>query len=445
MIAHVVPRLRQVAQLCSADMAHSRLVESAVSAVLLVSCAGAGDEADPLPFYSGNLGTGGSQNPGAAGAGPSGNSGGTPGGPGGTSFGQGGAQQGGAPNVSGVGGQGQGGSSAPNGAGNAGGQGSSTAGNGSGGAPGGGGTSGDGGFVSVPVNGGASAAFVCGGNLAFVNPFNGAIGQVVTAPAPNNPGHSFTEGPIWVATLGTLLFSDNVEPEKIWELTSPQSLATVLLNPSHSNGMALDNDNMLLVADQDANKIVRINPADGAILGDVVPTGNYRPNDLIRRSDGNLYFTSPETGGRGFYRVSPTGALSGPFTQANAPNAPNAPNGIVLSVDENTLFVGDVQQSFVSSFRLSPDGAVDTASGAIFADQLNGVVDGMALDCGGNLYVGTANGVQVLDASGEPLGTLMQGSYSSNCTFGGPDRNTLYATSQGSIKSVTLSVRGLPN
>jgi gluconolactonase len=426
-------------------MARSCLIHSAASIIVLTGCAGAGEgDADPLPFF-GNLNVGGAQNTGSAGAGPAGNNGGAASTIGGGGSGQGSQQTGGASNFgSGNGGSGQNGSAGFNGTGNSGGLGSGGSVNGSGGVPGGAGAPGGGGFVSVPVNGGASAAFVCGGNQAFVNPFAGAIGMVVTAPSPNNPGHSFTEGPVWVATLGTLFFSDNVEPEKIWELASPQALATVLLNPSHSNGMALDNDDMLLVADQDANKIVRLNPANGAILGDVVPTGNYRPNDLIRRSDGNLYFTSPETG-RGFYRVSPTGALSGPFTQANAANAPNSPNGIVLSLDENTLYVGDVQQSFVSSFRLAPDGAVDTASGAIFADQLNGVVDGMALDCGGNLYVGTANGVQVLDPAGEPLGTLMQGSYSSNCTFGGPDRNTLYATSQGQIKSVTLTVRGLPN
>jgi gluconolactonase len=301
-------------------------------------------------------------------------------------------------------------------------------------------------FVSVPRNAGASAAFVCGGNQAFVNPFNGTVGAVVTVPRPN-PGYSFTEGPIWVAGLGALLFSDNVDPEKIWQLlpTSPAAVPTVLLNPSHSNGMALDNDDMLLVADQDGNKIVRVNPSNGAILGDVVPAGNYRPNDLVLRSDGNLYFTDPNSGGRGFYRVSPTGTLDGPFTQTNAPDAPNSPNGIVLSTDENTLFVGDVNEGFVSSFSLAADGAVETDSGLKFAENLNSTVDGMAVDCGGNLYVGTASGVQVLDASGAVLGTLMQGNYVSNVTFGGPDRNTLYATSQGEIRSVALNVRGLPN
>jgi gluconolactonase len=303
-----------------------------------------------------------------------------------------------------------------------------------------------GGFVSVALSAGASAAFVCGDAQAFVDPFAGNIGAVATVPRPN-PGYSFTEGPIWVAALGALFFSDNVDPEKIWQLqpTSPAAIPTVLLDPSHSNGLALDNDDMLLVADQDANKIIRVDPSTGAILGDAVPAGNHRPNDLVRRSDGNLYFTDPNSGGRGFYRVSPTGTLDGPFTQTNAPNAPNSPNGIVLSADENLLYVGDVNQSFVSSFRLAADGAVDTSSGAIFADDLGPTVDGMAVDCGGNLYLGTANGVQVLNASGDVLGTLMQGNYVSNVTFGGPERNTLYATSQGEIRSVTLGVRGLPN
>jgi gluconolactonase len=279
-----------------------------------------------------------------------------------------------------------------------------------------------------------------------VNPFDGAIGNVVTVPRPN-PGYSFTEGPVWVGGLEALFFSDNVDPEKIWRLvpSSAAAMPAILLNPSHSNGMALDHDDMLLVADQDANKIVRVNPANGAILGDVVPTGNYRPNDLILRSDGNLYFTDPNSAGRGFYRVAPGGQISGPFTQNNAPNAPNSPNGIVLSVDENVLYVGDVNQNFVSSFSLLADGSVDTASGERFAENLGSVVDGMAVDCGGNLYVGTSNGVDVVDPSGTKLGTLMQGNYVSNCTFGGPDRSTLYATSQGEIRSMTLSVRGLPN
>jgi gluconolactonase len=404
------------------------------SAAFLTGCsAGPGDDADGAPDYVPTFnGAGGAGNvaaaPGAGGAAVSGGQGGranpigaAAGGAGNLPNGSSGA--GGAPLSAGSGGT-------ANSAGGSAGQ---------AGAPGGS-------FVSVPRSAGASAAFVCGANQAFVNPFSGTVGALVTVPRPN-PGYSFTEGPIWVAGLGALFFSDNVDPEKIWQLlpTSPAAVPTVLLNPSHSNGMALDNDDMLLVADQDGNKIVRVNPSTGAVLGDVVPAGNHRPNDLVLRSDGNLYFTDPNSAGRGFYRVSPTGALDGPFTQTNAPDAPNSPNGIVLSADENSLFVGDVNESFISSFSLAADGAVQTDSGLKFAENLNPTVDGMAVDCGGNLYVGTATGVQVLDAAGDVLGTLMQGNYVSNVTFGGPDRNTLYATSQGEIRSVTLNVRGLPN
>ena len=36
----------------------------------------------------------------------------------------------------------------------------------------------------------------------------------------------------------------------------------------------------------------------------MVPPGAFKPNDVIVRSDNNIYFTDPDTG---FYRVSPAG------------------------------------------------------------------------------------------------------------------------------------------
>jgi gluconolactonase len=68
----------------------------------------------------------------------------------------------------------------------------------------------------------------------------------------------------------------------------------------------------------------------------------------------------------------------------------------------------------------------------------------MAVDCAGNVYVGTDNGVEVFSSQGAALGTVPTG-YSSNVTFGGADRQTLYVTSQGLLKAVTLAVPGLPD
>ena len=304
---------------------------------------------------------------------------------------------------------------------------------------------GDGPFVSVPVNGGASAAFVCPEGAAFGDPLAG-MGALQTVEAPMPDFFAFLEGPVWVGSLNRLFFSDNASPpERIWQMDPPFTTPTIFLPDSRSNGLALNNQDQLLVANEVDNRISVVDPSSAQIIRDVVPTGTPRPNDLTMRSDDNLYFTDPDSQGRGFYRVSPAGELSGPFTNQNAANAPGAPNGVVLSPDENTLFVGDVQQSFVASFPLLVDGSVDTDNGTRFVDTQNGIVDGMAVDCAGNLYVGTGNGVEVYAPDASFIGTVPTGVQTSNVTFGGADRRTLFMTTAASIRFVTLAVPGLPN
>lgn len=299
-------------------------------------------------------------------------------------------------------------------------------------------------FVSVPVNGGASAAFVCPEGVAFGDPLAG-MGAVQSVGAPQPDFFAFLEGPVWVGSLNRLFFSDNASsPERIWQMDPPFTTPTIFLPDSGSNGLALDNEDQLLVADQANNRISVVDSSSAQVLREVVPSGMYRPNDLILRSDENLYFTSPEQG-RGFYRVSPAGELSGPFVSDNTPNAPGAPNGVVLSPDENTLYVGDVQQSFISTFPLLADGSVDTEGGVRFVNTQNGIVDGMAVDCAGNLYVGTGNGVEVYAPDATLIGTVPTNAQSSNVTFGGPDRRTLFVTTASAIRFVTLAVPGLPN
>ena len=71
-------------------------------------------------------------------------------------------------------------------------------------------------------------------------------------------------------------------------------------------------------------------------------------------------------------------------------------------------------------------------------------VDGMCVDCAGNLYVGTATSVEVYSSTGTYIGQVPTGE-SSNCTFGGTDRKTIYVTSRSVLKYVTLNVPGLPD
>ena len=69
--------------------------------------------------------------------------------------------------------------------------------------------------------------------------------------------------------------------------------------------------------------------------------------------------------------------------------------GVVLSPDENTLYVGDVGNKQIRKFAVMPDGAVDTASSQLFVTAKNGAVDGMCVDCAGNVHASTSGGVEV--------------------------------------------------
>ena len=81
---------------------------------------------------------------------------------------------------------------------------------------------------------------------------------------------------------------------------------------------------------------------------------------------------------------------------------------------------------------------------ATFATAMRDTVDGMCVDCAGNVYAGTSGGVEVYSPAGAYLGLVPTGE-SSNCTFGGADRKTMYVTSRSVLKYVTLAVPGLPD
>lgn len=348
---------------------------------------------------------------------------------GGAAAGTGGAPS--EPGSSGTGGAG-GGAGTGGAAGGSGGPGTGGA-AGSSGAPGAGGGAGSGGGM----HGGSSGRAVCTPGTTYGAPTWGTATEFSappTAPAPANK-FVFLEGPVWIASTGTLYFSDTQPGERIFKLTPPATVPALLIEASGSNGLALDSDDKLIVADQGKKRISRVDPLTGMVMTVVVPAGAFKPNDIVVRSDNNIYFTDPDTG---FYRVSPAGVVTGPLKQVKSPN------GVVLSPDENTLYVGDVGNKQIRKFAVMPDGAVDTANSQLFVTAKNGAVDGMCVDCAGNVYATTTGGVEVYSPAAVALGTVPTG-FSSNCTFGGSDRKTLYVAARTLLKAVPMTVPGLPD
>jgi gluconolactonase len=292
--------------------------------------------------------------------------------------------------------------------------------------------------AGTAARGGSSARAVCAAGATYGNPLTG-MGAIAQITAPPSNFFAFIEGPVWIASLGTLFFSDKASsPERIFTLVPPSTMPQLFLDGSGSNGLAVDNDDKLILADERNQRIVRVDPTTMQLLGVVVPpndAGPFTPNDVIVRGDGNIYFTDPATG---FYRVSPAGDLTGPMRQVAQPN------GIELTLDENTLYVGDVGNRNITKFPVGADGSVDATHGALFVQTTGNTADGMALDCAGNLYVSTQTGVEVYTSAATLVGTVPTGE-ASNATFGGPDRKTLYVTSRSVLQAVTLSVPGLPD
>ena len=342
--------------------------------------------------------------------------------------------------IAGAGGQATGGGGGTLGsAGSSAGQGGSApsggAGAGAGGMAGASGAAGAGGSGNVGPGKGASGKAVCTGLSGFVDPTTG-IGAVTEVTAPQGSFFAFIEGPVWVATTKQLLFSDNAgSPERIWSFDPTSMMLTNVFEDSGSNGLAVDSNDQIIVTDQKNHAIYRWDSATKLKVGGNLASGSFKPNDVVVRSDGGIYFTDPDSG---LYYIAP-----GTTEATKASTKINRPNGLVLTLDEKTLIVGDVGNQSLSNFALGADGSVVDAT-TPFGMTTGTTADGMCEDCAGNVYVCTQSGVEVFDPTGKRLGAVLTGE-SSNCTFGGADRKTLFVASRATLKVVKLANPGLPD
>jgi gluconolactonase len=260
-------------------------------------------------------------------------------------------------------------------------------------------------------------------------------------------GFTFTEGPVWLASRGVLLFSD-VPADTINQLQPPATITVFRRPTGRSNGLGLDPQGRLVASEGDNRRVSRT-LADGTVVTVADRWQGKRlnsPNDNITRSDGTIYFTDPPYGlppgqpreldFQGVFRVDPAGTLHLESAEFNRPN------GVALSPDGKTLYIDDTADGLVRKFPIRPDGSLGAS--ATFVPSTGGGGDGMAVDDAGNVYVATDGGVKVYRPSGAPWGTIPVPEVPSNCAFGGADRKTLYITAKTSLYRVVLHIPGLP-
>ncbi len=258
------------------------------------------------------------------------------------------------------------------------------------------------------------------------------------------------EGPLWWHEGGYLLFSDIGNNRRMkW---APGEGATVFQEPTNfANGLTRDIQGRLIACDR-TPRVVRHEP-DGSLT---VIANSYqgkslnRPNDVVVKSDGSIYFTDPgapapeyQLDFAGVYRVS---ADLGTITLLVRDFI--TPNGLAFSPDESVLYINDSRRGHIRAFDMQPNGTPALATDRVLCDLRGdrpGVPDGMKVDVEGNVYCGGSGGIWVIDPSGQHLGTIVHGAEATtNVAFGGDDWKTLYFTTRNEVGSIDLNIPGIP-
>jgi gluconolactonase len=177
------------------------------------------------------------------------------------------------------------------------------------------------------------------------------------------------------------------------------------------------------------------------------------PNDLIFKSNGDLYFTDPPFGlpkafddpkkelpFQGVYRLARNGKLTLLTTEVKAPN------GIAFSPDEKKLYVADSARALWFVFDVKNDGTLSPGKVLFDGGELSkgrpGVADSLKVDLYGNIFAAAPGGLFILAPDGKLLGRFDLGTPTGNCAWG-EDGSTLFITSNTLLYRIRLKTRGV--
>ncbi len=280
-------------------------------------------------------------------------------------------------------------------------------------------------------------------------------------------GNAWSEGPVWDARDGSLLFSD-VPRNAIFRWREGAGVEEFLAKSGYtgdapftgaepgSNGLAFDGEGRVVMCQHGDRRIARLEP-DGrrTVLADRFEGKRLNsPNDLVFGPNGDLYFTDPPYGlpkafddpakevpFQGVYRLGGDGKLAALVRDLDAPN------GIGFSPDGKTLYVSNAvhRRPIWMAYEVRRDGSL--GRGRVFADasayvrEGEGVPDGLKVDAMGNVFAAGPGGVHVYAPDGTRLGRIVTGVKTGNVAWG-EDGATLYIAANHWILRVRTNTRG---
>lgn len=272
-------------------------------------------------------------------------------------------------------------------------------------------------------------------------------------------GFKFTEGPLWHPD-GFYYFVD-LRSNKLYRIT-PGQKPELVRETQEGNGTTFDLQGRLIHCEHEARAVTRLH-ADGRVdvLADRYLGGRFnKPNDVVCRSDGSLFFTDPDKrmpylkreipppegvdntwDGAAVYRIASDGAVSQVALC-------EYPNGLAFSPDERTLYVANTRSSkYIHALEIDAAGRMTRRR--IFADMNEGdrpgIPDGLKVDSQGRVFCSGPGGVWVFTAEGERIGIIEFPEQAVNFAFGGPDLRTLFCCAYTSVYTIRMKVPGQPH
>src|SRR5688572_17700490 len=266
-----------------------------------------------------------------------------------------------------------------------------------------------------------------------------------------------TEGPIAMPD-GSVIFSE-INANRLVRIAADDTFSTFLDNTGGTTGLQFDAQGRLYAAvvpwgstkfsilyPENARKVV-IDNHDGKPFG--------RPNDLVIRRDGGMYFTDsanaqprpaePLPLPAAFYYLPP-GATKATQVLTDV----GFPNGVILSRDEKVLYLNNSAGEYLIAFDVQPDGSLTNRRNFAKYEGVKpnaaGVpqsgADGLTIDGQGRIYVAASTGVQVFTPEGQHLGTIPTPRPPQNLAFAGKDKKTLYIVGRGVVSKVQMIADG---
>lgn len=272
-------------------------------------------------------------------------------------------------------------------------------------------------------------------------------------------GFIFTEGPLWHPD-GYYYFVD-IRANRLYRIT-PGKAAELVRETAGGNGTTFDLKGRLVMCEGTSRSVTRMESSGKVTtLVDRYQGGRFnRPNDIVCRSDGSLYFTDPDKrvpyrereipppegvdnlwDGASVYRVTDNGTIARVALC-------EYPNGLAFSPDEHTLYVANTRSSkYVHALDLDAEGKL--VRRRIFADMNEGtepgIPDGLKVDALGRVYCTGPGGIWVYTPDGKRLGIIRFPEQAVNFAFGGDDLRTLFCCAYTSVYTLRVRTPGNPH